>query len=327
MPASGPTNSSPLNPPSNDGLSELLDSMTNSELFSFMTVRRSEFSRIAAILKEREESAKAEALKDLSVTVAKLQDKNNSLEKELLALRNNQAEIQKNQIQMHNSLNCEIMKLGMKKKDCVRLKGEVENLKKDCTALRESEKLAQEKINDLMEEVQRAREESASRRAEDELNALKHKYLEIVQKETDLTCDLIRYSAYCSSLKERFTSLKRAYSALEVSVKNTNKRSKLLEEVQLKLEEARNGRIVEFDSWKDKYSPIETWIQQFLDNNSHLVEKVKEQTTTKEAKCEILYKQLELQEEEVFSGFKHLEKLLTPIEEHRKCFKGSLMCK
>ncbi|KAH0460108.1 hypothetical protein IEQ34_010771 [Dendrobium chrysotoxum] len=286
MPTSGPTNSSPpLNPPSNDGFSEQLDSMTNSELFSFMSFRRSEFSKIAAILKEREESAKAEALKDFSATVAELQDKNGSLEMELLSLRNNKAEIQKfiqvtsNQIQLRSLQNKEIIKFQRKKMECVRLEGELENIKKDCTALRESEKLAQEKINDLMEEVRRAREESASRRAEDELNALKQKYLEIVQKETDLTLDLIRYKTYCSSLKERFTSLKSAYSALEVSEENTNKRSKLWDEVQLKLEKARNGRIVEFDSWKDKYSPIETWIQQFLDNNPRLVEK--------EAKCEI----------------------------------------
>ncbi|PKU60730.1 hypothetical protein MA16_Dca028872 [Dendrobium catenatum] len=258
MPTGGPTNSSPsLNPPSNGGLSEQLYCMTNSELFSFMSIRRSEFSKIVDILKEREESAKAEALKDFSATVAELKNKNDSLEKELISLRNNEAEIQKiqvtsNQIPLYNLLNREIMKFEKKKKDCVRLEGEIENIKKDCTALRESEKLAQEKINDLMEEVRRAREESASRRAEDELNALKHKYLEIVQKETDLTCDLIRYITYCSSLKERFTSLKSGYSALEVSVKNTNKRSKLLEEVQLKLEEARKGRIVEFNSWKDK---------------------------------------------------------------------------
>lgn len=144
MSATGPTKSSPpLNPPSNDGLSEQLGSMTNSELFSFMSFRWSDFNRIAAILQEREESAKAEALKDLSVTIAELQDKNDSLEMELLALRDNEAEIQKNQIQMNNSLNWEIMKFEMKKKDCVRLKGEVENLKKDCTALRESKKLDQ----------------------------------------------------------------------------------------------------------------------------------------------------------------------------------------
>ncbi|KAH0460474.1 hypothetical protein IEQ34_011137 [Dendrobium chrysotoxum] len=288
MATSGPTNSSPLlNQQPNEGFSEQLDSQTNSELFSFVSFRRSEFNRIAAILKEREESAKAEALKDLSATIAELQDKNDSLEKELLAQRNNEAEIQKliqvtsNQIQLHNLLNREIMKFEKKKKDCDRLEGEIENIKKDCTALRESEKIAQEKINDLMEEVRGAREESASRRAEDELNALQQKYLEIVQKETDLTLDLIRYRSYCSSLKERFTSLKSAYSALEVSEENTNKRSKLLEEVQLKLEEARNRRIVEFDSWQDKYSPIETWVQQFLDNNPRLVEKVKEQTTRK----------------------------------------------
>ncbi|PKU62256.1 hypothetical protein MA16_Dca020961 [Dendrobium catenatum] len=289
MATSGPTNSSPpLNQKSKEGLSEQLDSLTNSELFSFMSFRRSEFNRIATILKARKESAKAEALKDLLATFAELQNKNGSLEKELLVLRNNEAEIQKliqvtsKQIQLHKLLNRKIMKFEKKKKDCVRLEGELESIKKDCTAFRESEKLAQEKLNDLMEEVRRTREESASRRAEDdELNALKHKYLEIEKKETDLTWNLILCRIYCSRLKGRFTSLKSAYSALEVCEENTNMRSKLLEEVQLKLEEARNGRIVEFDSWEDKHSPIETWIQQFLDNNPHLVNEVKEQTTRK----------------------------------------------
>ncbi|KAI0507955.1 hypothetical protein KFK09_014083 [Dendrobium nobile] len=84
----------------------------------------------------------AEALKDFSSTVAELQDKNDSLEKELISLRNNEAEIQKliqvtsNQIPLHNLLNREIMKFEKKKKDCVRLEGEIENLK-DCTALSE----------------------------------------------------------------------------------------------------------------------------------------------------------------------------------------------
>ncbi|KAL0917794.1 hypothetical protein M5K25_012885 [Dendrobium thyrsiflorum] len=153
------TSSPPFPQASNDEL----NSLSNSELISFLesSFRRSEFISVARILKSREELGKAEALKDLTSKLSHLEAKNGSLEKELLALRSNEA------VEM---MEREIMK---EKSRYLLLRGSYEKM----------DKLAQEKIKDLMEEIEKERakclrlEEQLARNARiDEVSSWKKKY-------------------------------------------------------------------------------------------------------------------------------------------------------
>ncbi|PKU62257.1 hypothetical protein MA16_Dca020962 [Dendrobium catenatum] len=128
------TSSPPFPPASNDEL----DSLSNSELISFLesSFRRSEFISVARILKSREDLGKAEVWKDLTSKLSHLEAKSGSLEKELLALRRRSNEA----VQLER----EILK---EKNRYLQLRGSYENM----------EKLAQEKIKALMEQIEKER--------------------------------------------------------------------------------------------------------------------------------------------------------------------------
>ncbi|KAH0460630.1 hypothetical protein IEQ34_011293 [Dendrobium chrysotoxum] len=153
----------PSSPPFLPASNDELDSLSNSELISFLesSFRRSEFISVARILKSREELGKAEALKDLTSKLSHLEAKNGSLEKELLALRSNEV------VEM---LEREIIK---EKSRYLLLRGSYEKM----------DKLAQEKIKALMEEIEKERakclrlEEQLARNARiAEVDSWKSKY-------------------------------------------------------------------------------------------------------------------------------------------------------
>ncbi|KAL0917793.1 hypothetical protein M5K25_012884 [Dendrobium thyrsiflorum] len=113
---------------------EELDRLSNLELISFLesSFRRSEFITVARILKSREALAKAEALKNLS-KLSHLEAKNSSFEEELHGLRSNEAV---------GKLERQLVK---EKSRYLLLRVSYENM----------EKLAQEKMNVLMEEIRK----------------------------------------------------------------------------------------------------------------------------------------------------------------------------